>query len=54
MNIESQNYDNVKCPEHDKEGAFIPSPEVDIERRKLIVTFICPLGHSFVKEFDLQ
>lgn len=50
----AKSYDHEKCPEHDKIGKFIPPPQEDKKRRKLIVTFQCPEGHTFVKEFDLK
>jgi len=50
----NQTYQNEKCPQHNVVGHFIPPTEVDKKRRKLIVTFNCPHGHNFTKEFDLK
>lgn len=49
-----QNFAKDKCPEHDVFGQFIPPTKVDKQRRKLIVTFKCPQGHNYIKEFDLK
>jgi hypothetical protein len=35
-------------------GQFIPPSKVDKKRKKLIVTFECPNGHNFIKEYDLN
>jgi len=50
----NQTYQNERCPQHNVVGHFIPPTEVDKKRRKLIVTFNCPHGHNFTKEFDLK
>jgi len=47
------NYEHEKCPVHNVVVQFIPPTEVDKGRRKLIVTFKCPQGHNYKKEFDL-
>jgi hypothetical protein len=54
QNGNNQDYENEKCPEHNVVGQFIPPPKVDKQRRKLIVTFKCPEGHNYTKEFDLK
>jgi len=41
------------CPTHNKPGKFIPPTEIDRSRRKHIVKFECPEGHTYIKEFDI-
>lgn len=50
----NQNHKSEKCPEHGKIGKFIPPSRIDKRRKKLIVDFQCPEGHTFRKEFDLK
>ena len=52
--MNNKNYDNEKCPTHNKIGKFIPPPVVDKKKKKLVVTFQCPEGHDFKKEIDLK
>lgn len=52
--MEKKNYNNEKCPEHNETGNFIPPTKVDRKRKKIIVTYECPHGHTFKKEFDLK
>jgi hypothetical protein len=54
MAKENKTIENEKCPEHNVIGKFIPPTTVNEECRKLIVTFECPNGHNFTKEFDLK
>ncbi len=53
QNKTEKNYEKEKCPEHNVVGHFIPPTQVDTKRRKLVVTFKCPRGHDYTKEFDL-
>ena len=52
--MENNDLEEQKCPQHDKAGKFIPPTETDNVKKKLIVTFQCPEGHTFIKEFDLK
>ena len=44
----------VICSEHNLVCKFDPPTRQDHKRRKLIVTFVCPKGHSFEKEYDVK
>jgi hypothetical protein len=45
---------NIKCPEHNLISTFSPPSTIDEKRKKLIVTFYCPEGHTFTNEFELK
>lgn len=52
--MENNKFESEKCPEHDIVVKFIPPHSFDKRRKKLIVTFQCPKGHTYTKEFDLK
>lgn len=39
-----------RCPECSQTGTFLPPPKT--EGKKLIITFVCPNGHTFTKVLD--
>ena len=49
--MENKTFANEKCPEHNETGKFMPPTSVDMKRKKIIVTFECPKGQFFTKEF---
>ena len=44
----------ANCPTCGQKGKFIPPTKIDKNRRKVIVTFECPLRHVFKMEFDVR
>ena len=41
-----------KCPECSQASTFVQPPKT--EGKKLVITFVCPNGHSFTKVLDLN
>lgn len=43
-----------RCNQCGEIAQFIPPSEIDKKRKKMIVNYRCPNGHSFVREHDIK